>query len=35
VAFEFEKGLTWLTDIKDADDAAILGEGGEKVCVMG
>lgn len=34
VAFEFEQGLAGLPHIQDADDGGVLGEGGEKVCIV-
>lgn len=35
VALELEEGLAWLSDVEDADDVRVLGEGRKEVGVMG
>jgi hypothetical protein len=35
MAAELEEGLAWLSDVKDADEVAVGGEGGEEVGVVG
>jgi hypothetical protein len=35
VTAELEKSSAWLTHVKDADDVAVGGEGGEHVGVEG
>lgn len=34
VAFELEERLAWLSDVEDANDGGVLGEGGEEVSIV-